>query len=199
MSAQQWAAMMLGDESYAGSRSWKKFESTVREITGHRQRPADPPGPRRRGHPRRVCHQTRRHHPQQQPLRHHPRQHRVLRRQSPSTFPCAEAHDTQAVAPFKGNMDVDGLRACIAEHGREKIPFAMMTVTNNTGGGQPVSMANLRAVKAVLARDTTSPSSSTPAASPRTPTSFASARRGMPTGRCSRSPRRCSPSPTAPP
>jgi tryptophanase len=67
-------------------------------------------------------------------------------------LPCAEAFDTEHIAPFKGNMDVDALRRCIAEHGRDAIPFAMMTVTNNTGGGQPVSLGNLRAYADLLHR-----------------------------------------------
>ena len=150
MSAQQWAAMMLGDESYAGSRSWKRFESTVREITGidhvlptHQGRAAE-------GILAECIVQT----GDIIPNNSHfdtTRANIEYRGATALNLPCPEAYDTQASAPFKGNMDVDALRACIAEHGREKIPFAMMTVTNNTGGGQPVSMANLGAVKEVLA------------------------------------------------
>jgi len=150
MSTEQWASMMLGDESYAGSRSWKRFESSVAEITGmehifptHQGRAAEgilascvlKPGD--------VI-----------PNNSHFDTTRANIEYCGGValnLPCAEAFDTQVEAPFKGNMDVAKLRACIAEHGAEKIPFAMMTVTNNTGGGQPVSMANLREVKAVLA------------------------------------------------
>jgi tryptophanase len=150
MSAQQWGAMMLGDESYAGSRSWKSFESTVQEITGianvlptHQGRAAEGILAECVIKPGDII-----------PNNSHFDTTRANVEYCGGValnLPCTEAHDTQTAAPFKGNMDVDRLRACIAEHGREKIPFAMMTVTNNTGGGQPVSMANLRAVKAVLA------------------------------------------------
>jgi tryptophanase len=149
MSAQQWAAMMLGDESYAGSRSWKHFEATVREITGmehilptHQGRAAEGILAECIIQPGDII-----------PNNSHfdtTRANVEYRGAVALNLPCAEAYDTQASAPFKGNMDVEALRACIAEHGREKIPFAMMTVTNNTGGGQPVSMANLREVRAVL-------------------------------------------------
>ena len=61
-----------------------------------------------------------------------------------------EGLDNALEAPFKGNMDIEKLERCIAEHGKAKIPFCMITVTNNTGGGQPVSMENLRAVRQVL-------------------------------------------------
>jgi tryptophanase len=150
MSAQQWAAMMLGDESYAGSRSWKKFESAVHEITGidhvlptHQGRAAEGILAECVIQPGDII-----------PNNSHfdtTRANVEYRGGVAVNLPCPEAYDTQAEAPFKGDMDVDKLRACISEHGREKIPFAMMTVTNNTGGGQPVSMANLREVKAVLA------------------------------------------------
>jgi tryptophanase len=149
MSTQQWAAMMLGDESYAGSRSWKRFEASVAEITGmehifptHQGRAAEgilaacvlKPGD--------IV-----------PNNSHFDTTRANIEYCGAValnLPCAEAFDTQAEAPFKGNMDIAALRACIAEHGAEKIPFGMMTVTNNTGGGQPVAMANLRDVKTVL-------------------------------------------------
>ena len=150
MSAQQWAAMMLGDESYAGSRSWKHFETTVREITGmkhilptHQGRAAESILAECVIRPGDII-----------PNNSHfdtTRANVEYRGAVALNLPCREAFDTQVAAPFKGNMDVDALRTCIAEHGRRKIPFAMMTVTNNTGGGQPVSMANLREVKAVLA------------------------------------------------
>ena len=149
MSAQQWAAMMIGDESYAGSRSWKNFEATVREITGmghilptHQGRAAEGILAECTLQPGDII-----------PNNSHfdtTRANIEYRGAVALNLPCREAFETQAEAPFKGNMDVDKLEACIAEHGRDKIPFAMVTVTNNTGGGQPVSMANLRAVKEVL-------------------------------------------------
>ena len=63
---------------------------------------------------------------------------------------CKEGLDTSDQSGFKGNMDIDLLRRCLDENDRKKIPFAMITVTNNTGGGQAVSMANIREVKKVL-------------------------------------------------
>ena len=149
MSTEQWAAMMLGDESYAGSRSWKRFEHAVHDITGmehvlptHQGRAAEgilaecilSPGDiiPNNGHFDTT------------------RANIEYRGATALNLPCAEAHDTGVPAPFKGNMDVEALRTCIATHGTEKIPFGMMTVTNNTGGGQPVSMANLKAVKELL-------------------------------------------------
>ena len=136
MSAQQWAAMMIGDESYAGSRSWKHFEGTVREITGiehvlptHQGRAAESILAECIIEPGDII-----------PNNSHfdtTRANIEYRSATALNLPCAEAYETQVSAPFKGNMDVDALRSCIAEHGREKIPFAMMTVTNNTGGGQP--------------------------------------------------------------
>ncbi len=151
MSTQQWAAMMLGDESYAGSRSWKRFQASVQEITGiehvlptHQGRAAEGILA--------ACVIT--------PGDIIPNNSHFDTTQAnieycggvALNFPCPEAYDTATPSPFKGNMDVDGLRRCISEHGADKIPFAMITVTNNTGGGQPVSMANIRQVKQVLAK-----------------------------------------------
>ena len=62
---------------------------------------------------------------------------------------CAEGRDPSLEAPFKGDVDVEALRAVIEKQGADKVPLVMVTVTNNSGGGQPVSMANLRAVRAV--------------------------------------------------
>jgi len=149
MSTEQWAAMMLGDESYAGSRSWKRFESSVSEITGmphilptHQGRAAEGILVACVVKPGEII-----------PNNSHFDTTRANIEYGGGiavNLPCPEAYDTQTVAPFKGNMDVEALEACIEEHGSEKIPFCMITVTNNTGGGQPVSMANVRAVKAAL-------------------------------------------------
>lgn len=151
MSAQQWAAMMIGDESYAGSRSWKRFESRILDITGiehifptHQGRAAEGILAECVLKPGDVV-----------PNNSHfdtTRANVEYRGAVALNLPCAEAFDTAAQAPFKGNMDLEGLKRCIAEHGAEKIPFAMITVTNNAGGGQPVSMANVRGVKEILAR-----------------------------------------------
>ena len=151
MSTRQWAALMMGDESYAGSRSWKRFEAAVREITGfdhilptHQGRAAES-----------ILSETILSAGDVVPNNSHfdtTRANVEYRGAVALDLPCREAFDTQTPAPFKGNMDVGALEAAIAEHGADTIPFAMVTVTNNTGGGQPVSMANMRAVKEVLSR-----------------------------------------------
>ncbi|MCP4895354.1 MAG: tryptophanase [bacterium] len=149
MSTEQWAAMMLGDESYAGSRSWKRFESTIWDITGidnifptHQGRAAEAILAECILQPGDIV-----------PNNSHfdtTRANIQYRGCTALDLPCPEAYDTAKESPFKGNMDINQLHRCIEEHGPEKIPFCMITVTNNTGGGQPVSMANIKAVRKVL-------------------------------------------------
>lgn len=149
MSVEQWAALMLGDESYAGSKSWKKFEATVKEITGikhvfptHQGRAAEGILALTRLHPGDVI-----------PNNSHfdtTRANIEFVGAHAIDLLCKEGFDTALEAPFKGNMDIEKLEMVIAEYGAKRIPFCMITVTNNTGGGQPVAMANIRAVKGVL-------------------------------------------------
>lgn len=149
MSTRQWAAMMLGDESYAGSRSWKHFEKTVRDITGIKHVLPTHQGRAAEG----ILAQTRIRKGDVIPNNSHfdtTRANIEFVGGIAANLLCKEGTDTADESPFKGNMDIEKLKACIAEHGKEKIPFAMITVTNNTGGGQPVSMANIREVKSVL-------------------------------------------------
>lgn len=149
MSTQQWAAMMLGDESYAGSRSWKHFEKTVRHITGIKHIMPTHQGRAAEG----ILAQTIIQKGDVIPNNSHfdtTRANIEFVGGIAANLLCAEGIDTSDESPFKGNMDIEKLEACIAQHGKEKIPFAMITVTNNTGGGQPVSMANIRAAKTVL-------------------------------------------------
>lgn len=149
MSAQQWAAMMLGDESYAGSRSWKKFEATVSEITGARHIFPTHQGRAAEG----ILAQTQVRPGDVIPNNNHfdtTRANMEFAGAQAVDLVCDEGLDPALEAPFKGNMDLDKLERCIQENGAAKIPFGMITITNNTGGGQPVSMANLRAVKETL-------------------------------------------------
>ncbi len=149
MSTTQWAAMMMGDESYAGSRSWNTFERTIRNITGikhifptHQGRAAEA-----------ILAQTQVQKGQIIPNNSHfdtTRANIEFVGGIAANFLCVEGTRTDDRSPFKGNMDIEKLKECIKTHGKEKIPFAMITVTNNTGGGQPVSMANIKAVKNVL-------------------------------------------------
>ncbi len=148
MSAEQWAGIMRGDESYAGSRSFYRFESAVKKITGfkyiiptHQGRAAEKilftiVGGKGKLIPNNTHFDTTR---------------------ANVEFSGAEAVDLlnetgkhpEIRADFKGNMDVEKLDAFIKETGVENIPLVMITVTNNSGGGQPVSMQNIKETKAV--------------------------------------------------
>ena len=149
MSTQQWAALMLGDESYAGSKSWKKFERAIKTITNikhvfptHQGRAAES-----------ILAQTRLKEGDIVPNNSHfdtTRANIEFVGAAALDLLCNEGLDTALEAPFKGNMDLEKLQQCIDKNGAEKIPFCMITVTNNTGGGQPVSMENIRSIKSIL-------------------------------------------------
>lgn len=148
MSAKQWAGIMDGDESYAGSRSFYRFEEMVKLITGmkyviptHQGRAAEKilfsiVGQEGKFIPNNTHFDTTR---------------------ANIEFSGANAVDLlnedgkrpEVIADFKGNMDVEKLREFIEATGVEHIPMVMITVTNNSGGGQPVSMQNVKDVRAV--------------------------------------------------
>ena len=150
MSTEQWAALMRGDESYAGSASFFRLKRVVSELTGFRHIIPTHQGRAaerilftvvcKPGHvvPSNTHFDTTRANVEFSGAR-------------AVDLPVPEAADTQARLDFKGNMDVDALRSLIATEGAANIPLAMLTVTNNSGGGQPVSLANIAAVKSVCA------------------------------------------------
>lgn len=147
MSDRQWAAMMMGDESYAGSHSFYELRDTITKITGfewviptHQGRAAEnvffsylvkdgsiivgnSPFDTTKGH---------------------------IESRHALAHDCtiAESKDTQLEHPFKGNVDTKKMEEELKEHG-DKVPFILVTITNNTAGGQPVSMENIREVRKV--------------------------------------------------
>ncbi len=148
MSSQQWAGVMRGDEAYAGSPSFFRFEETVTDIFGfehviptHQGRAAE-----------RILFSTVCRPGHVVPNNTHfdtTRANIEAAGAQAVDLPVPEGLVPSEPRPFKGNMDVPRLRSLIAEVGAEAIPLCMLTVTNNTGGGQPVSMANIREVSEV--------------------------------------------------
>ena len=151
MSAEQWAGIQRGDESYAGSPSWYRFLAAVQElfpfrhvIPTHQGRAAEKILFSVIGGPGNVI-----------PSNTHfdtTRANVEFTGAEAVDVVIAEGRQPSAIHPFKGNMDTDALDALIRERGAENVPVVFVTVTNNSGGGQPVSLENLRAVRAVCDR-----------------------------------------------
>ena len=151
MSTHQWAAIMEGDESYAGSRSFDRFRDSIQDICGykhviptHQGRAAE-----------RILFGVASRKGSIIPNNTHfdtTRANVEFTGAEAVDLLTAEGRQPSVAAPFKGNMDVAALEALIAKHGPDRIPLVMLTVTNNSGGGQPVSMENVRQVSSVCRR-----------------------------------------------
>ena len=149
MSRDQWAAIQHGDESYAGSPSWYRFLDAVQKlfpfkhvIPTHQGRAAEKILFSVLGGPGKVVPNN----------AHFDTTRANVEYTGAEAVDLTPSHDPQALMPFKGDMDVAALERLIAERGVASIPVVFMTVTNNSMGGQPVSMANLRAVRETCSR-----------------------------------------------
>lgn len=148
MSAAQWAGIMIGDESYAGSKSFERFESVVQELTGlehviptHQGRAAEALLCKALVKPGMIV-----------PGNTHFDTTRANIQEAEAQavdLPSAESANSTAFAAFKGNIDLSALNDLVRTSA-EKIPFVVMTITNNSVGGQPVALANIKATAEIL-------------------------------------------------
>lgn len=151
MSAEQWAGMMRGDESYAGARSFFVFQEKIQQVTGfkhvlptHQGRASERILFELVGGTGKVVPNNAHFDTTSANIEHSGAEAVDL------LIP--EARDPQSRHPFKGNMNTAALEELIARVGRDRIPLVMVTITNNSGGGQPVSLENLRSVRSICDR-----------------------------------------------
>jgi tryptophanase len=150
MSSAQWGALMQGDESYAGSRSYYRFRDVVKDLTGfkhviptHQGRAAE-----------RILFHTVLREGDVVPNNNHfdtTRANIEVEQAEARDLVIAEGKVPSLVHPFKGNVDLAALERTLAEQG-DRVPLVMVTITNNAGGGQPVSLENVRGVRALCDR-----------------------------------------------